>query len=187
MSTEPRIAAIPTTYNGVNFRSRLEARWAAFFDAAGWRWSYEPVDLDGWIPDFVLHLKEPIYVEVKPALTEAELREHCAKIDAAQPEHEVLLLGADVGIVPDPLNSGTSLGLLCELSKEIGPDGIERLQRWWDAAGAFECSCGPAFAHVYGLYSCRVCNRGRVDRSDGHDWPLQAMRHASNSTQWRPR
>jgi len=26
------IPAIPTRYNGVNFRSRLEAKWAAFFD-----------------------------------------------------------------------------------------------------------------------------------------------------------
>jgi hypothetical protein len=46
------IAAIPTRYAGVNFRSRLEARWAAFFDLAGWKWKYEPIDLVGWIPDF---------------------------------------------------------------------------------------------------------------------------------------
>ena len=31
----------PTTYADVKFRSRLEARWAAFFDLAGWRWEYE--------------------------------------------------------------------------------------------------------------------------------------------------
>ena len=31
-----KIAAIPTTYSGVVFRSRLEARWAAFFDLCGW-------------------------------------------------------------------------------------------------------------------------------------------------------
>lgn len=46
--------AIPTVYAGVQMRSRLEATWAAFFDQMGWKWSYEPVDLDGWIPDFVL-------------------------------------------------------------------------------------------------------------------------------------
>ena len=34
---------IPTLYGGVRFRSRLEARWAAFFfDVAGWSWEYEP-------------------------------------------------------------------------------------------------------------------------------------------------
>lgn len=44
----------PTRYNGVEFRSRLEARWAAFFDILGWEWRYEPVDLEGWTPDFWL-------------------------------------------------------------------------------------------------------------------------------------
>lgn len=58
--------AIPTRYGGVQFRSRLEARWAAFFDIAGWRWQYEPIDLDGWIPDFRLCGKIPALVEVKP-------------------------------------------------------------------------------------------------------------------------
>lgn len=46
------IKAHPTEYKGVIFRSRLEARWAAFFDLAGWTWEYEPFDLPGWSPDF---------------------------------------------------------------------------------------------------------------------------------------
>jgi hypothetical protein len=46
------IKAHPTKYKGVMFRSRLEARWAAFFDLAGWSWEYEPIDLPGWSPDF---------------------------------------------------------------------------------------------------------------------------------------
>jgi len=46
--------AIPTTYKGVNFRSRLEARWAAFFDRARWTWAYEPLEFAGWIPDFAV-------------------------------------------------------------------------------------------------------------------------------------
>jgi hypothetical protein len=60
------LTAIPTRYRGVQFRSRLEARWAAFFDIAGWRWQYEPIDLDGWIPDFRLCGKVPALCEVKP-------------------------------------------------------------------------------------------------------------------------
>ena len=46
------IKAHPTIYRGVEFRSRLEARYAAFFDLLDWRWSYEPLDLVGWTPDF---------------------------------------------------------------------------------------------------------------------------------------
>lgn len=50
-----KIASIPTIYAGVQFRSRLEARWAAFFDLVGLRWEYEPFDLAGWIPDFKIY------------------------------------------------------------------------------------------------------------------------------------
>ena len=59
--------AIETVYNGYRFRSRLEASWAAFFDIMEWGWDYEPIDLDGWIPDFAIRaIGDPIYVEVKP-------------------------------------------------------------------------------------------------------------------------
>lgn len=60
------IKAIPTTYKHTVFRSRLEARWAAFFDLAGWEWDYEPFDLSGWAPDFLLKGKVKALVEVKP-------------------------------------------------------------------------------------------------------------------------
>lgn len=63
------IAAKPTYYEGARFRSRLEATWAAFFDMMHWPWEYEPLDLKGWVPDFVLRGIEPIAVEVKPILT----------------------------------------------------------------------------------------------------------------------
>lgn len=33
---------IPTMYKGIQFRSRLEARWAVFFDTLGIKWEYEP-------------------------------------------------------------------------------------------------------------------------------------------------
>lgn len=36
------IKSIETYYNGYRFRSRLEARWAVFFDAAGIKYEYEP-------------------------------------------------------------------------------------------------------------------------------------------------
>lgn len=59
--------AIATTYAGVNFRSRLEARWAAFFDEAGWSWEYEPpIEYGYWIPDFILRGRALVPVEVKP-------------------------------------------------------------------------------------------------------------------------
>lgn len=53
------INAIQTEYKGYLFRSRLEARWAVFFDELGIEWEYEPEGLvlsDGtfYLPDFYL-------------------------------------------------------------------------------------------------------------------------------------
>jgi hypothetical protein len=87
--------AIETTYRGARFRSRLEARWAAFFDLIEWRWEYEPLDLDGYIPDFVLMFREPVLAEVKPAWTTTELQALAAeKIDASGWQAGALILGA---------------------------------------------------------------------------------------------
>ena len=64
-----QIKAIETVYNGYKFRSRLEARWAVFFDAAGIRYEYEPVGFKKqnglcYLPDFYFP-EENMYVEVK--------------------------------------------------------------------------------------------------------------------------
>jgi hypothetical protein len=40
------IRAIETRYKGYKFRSRLEARWAVFFDACGLEWEYEKEGFD---------------------------------------------------------------------------------------------------------------------------------------------
>jgi hypothetical protein len=62
---------IPTFYNKIWFRSRLEAEWMEFFDLVGCEQDYEPTDLPGYTPDFYLHgKKEFVFVEVKPYLTE---------------------------------------------------------------------------------------------------------------------
>jgi hypothetical protein len=45
------IRPIETNYAGCRFRSRLEARWAVFFDALGLRWEYEPQGFVVTTPD----------------------------------------------------------------------------------------------------------------------------------------
>lgn len=68
-----KIKAIPTFYKGYHFRSRLEAKWACFFDAVGISWLYEPEGFelpsgrylpDFWLPDLGM------WVEVKGRLPE---------------------------------------------------------------------------------------------------------------------
>ena len=62
------IDAVPTTYKGINFRSKLEAQWAVFFELIGLEWEYEPCNLKGWFPDFSVPLWKTCttLVEVKP-------------------------------------------------------------------------------------------------------------------------
>lgn len=65
------LKAIETLFKGYRFRSRLEARWACFFDAAGIRWEYEKEGFqlengvlylpDFWLPDHAL------WIEIKPS------------------------------------------------------------------------------------------------------------------------
>ena len=63
----PEQTPIITEYQGTAFRSQLEARWAAYFDRRGIAWEYEPVQFDGWMPDFRLALDGvDVYAEVKP-------------------------------------------------------------------------------------------------------------------------
>ena len=40
-----KYSGIQTVYRGIEFRSRLEARWAAFFDQCEWPWVYEGNDI----------------------------------------------------------------------------------------------------------------------------------------------
>ena len=71
------IQAIETHYKGYRFRSRLEARWAVFFDVLGIEWQYEPegYNIDGvmYLPDFYLP-QVGMFAEIKPAgLSEDEI------------------------------------------------------------------------------------------------------------------
>lgn len=67
------IQAIQTKYKDYNFRSRLEAKWAVFFDALGLKWEYEPegFTLPGgirYLPDFRITSPTGLvqWYEVKP-------------------------------------------------------------------------------------------------------------------------
>jgi hypothetical protein len=66
------LKARPTMYNGVQMRSRLEAKVAAQLETVGFTWEYEPNNFaspDGqYLPDFGIWTAKRFdgYVEVKP-------------------------------------------------------------------------------------------------------------------------
>lgn len=89
-----RIAAITTHYAGRKFRSRVEARWAVFFDACGIAWEYEfegfHLRSGAYLPDFwlpELHL----FFEVKGEGPSDLERAKCAEL--AMETGSVVLLG----------------------------------------------------------------------------------------------
>jgi hypothetical protein len=173
------IKAKPTVYRGIQFRSRLEARWASFFDRLDWRYVYEPFDCDGWIPDFLLHLDTALLVEVKPAGSLRELRDHTKKIDASNASHEVLLVGA--------------LPLMCSQSWSDSALGLLREGRNWSEAVIFDCDGRGGRKHVFGFchsewsFRCRVCGAGDGDHHMSYPSIEPVQSHwamAGNDVQW---
>lgn len=171
------VAAIPTTYRGVQFRSRIEARWAATFDGLSWTWAYEPFDLVSYIPDFVLMLDAaPVIVEIKPSVFLADLRGATAKIERSGWTGEYLVLGRG----PLPGNwYGPTIGLIGERdSGEWVPA---------DSAESFFCTaCAMVSFHSSsGSYRCRGCGADdRKHRGSVGDAVAVAWDAAGNKTQW---
>jgi hypothetical protein len=90
------IKPIETKYKGYRFRSRLEARWAVFFDAIGIKWEYEKegYELDGikYLPDFWL----PEYcrwAEVKPVDFTVDEQEKAFRLQMTTGHDVIMLVG----------------------------------------------------------------------------------------------
>ena len=179
------IAPIPTVYGGVQFRSRLEARYAALFDLVRWPWEYEPTDLFWYVPDFLLRFPRGLVLaEVKPATTATELLTFAPKVSDAGWPGEVLMLGASLFL--PTTEAVPSFGLYSQF--EESPDG--------PALGAFDhailhrcLGCkAVSFHHASGDWRCAVagCSDGNtlVDVIEPHE--LRALwNEAGARTQWR--
>jgi hypothetical protein len=154
-------------------RSRTEARFAAFFDALKWLWRYEPTDLDGYIPDFILYLHRPMLVEVK-----GEQEAHKSARDKVDGSGWV-----GEAIVVSPSFAGNVIGEFGE--REESPDGPVRV---WKKARVFFCiSCGEASVLPdEGNWLCRVCGDGWGNAHVGEFDPTDAWVAAGNRVQWRP-
>lgn len=181
------IKAHPTFYKGIRFRSRLEAKWAAFFDQIRWDWTYEPLDLKGYTPDFILTFPhELLAVEVKPELTHEQLNTYTPKIEKSGWQHDVLLVGAR--LFEANYWDCASVGLLGEHYRAADgePGGFT-----WGHGLVFECQGwhGYGVCHEIGSYHCRHC--GAYDGNppilrEDQDGLKALFKAASNITQWRP-
>jgi hypothetical protein len=195
--TEYTIAAIPTVYRGRRYRSRLEARWAAFFDLLGWQHEYEPFDLGKWSPDFLLFRdrKRQFFVEIKPIAD--------FDVDVADRMWGAAQSSGDIGLL-----------LLGVAPTKFGPDDdpmIDLGWRWWPGEETFEHALliwvldpdAPRFqADVLGVPTQplppdvprfwwgasldvgHLSERLMPSRYGEHSMDLWAK--ASNTVQWRP-
>ena len=191
------IKAIPTIYRGVMFRSRLEARWAAFFDLCKWHWDYEPFDCDGWIPDFLIRGKTNLLVEVKPAIefpSDVAVKIEKACESSPLDGFELLILGSVVPVRFDEVggivwNDRNIIGWLGE-SWDEDPPRSDGTQFSWHAA-----LCGVAcqgdsigIGHATGSYHNRITGGydGNPLYDDGLPKTVQDLwREAGNVVQWR--
>ncbi|WP_413791120.1 MULTISPECIES: hypothetical protein [unclassified Pseudomonas] len=75
------------SYKGLEFQTELLARWAAFFDLAGWQWNTSVSPVFNWKPDFMVTFpcghsecggSHTLLVSVLPVDTIDSLRAHPA-------------------------------------------------------------------------------------------------------------
>jgi len=131
------LKAIQTQYNGFLFRSRLEARWAVFFDACGVKYEYEPEGYDlgnglMYLPDFLLHDVDgrdggDLYVEVKGQMNDDDAMKinRFAKLGMENPDRygksETAILV--VGKIPD----GNDIE---DIIQSIGDEAYSDYREW---------------------------------------------------------
>jgi hypothetical protein len=201
-SGRSRVRSHPTRYGGVLFRSRLEARWAAFFDLAGWRWEYEPTDEHGWVPDFFLlpPSGDAIAVEVKPIEWPNDM-EKMEEVYKTRPDlekvrrhtaHDRLVVGA---FMPDIYAKYGGHGPTWDACRKVF--GLLVSEGWSDGKGGIVPWAEPAvmyegygraldFSAMYGLYQYRMGGEGYRQFKDLERETLDRLwREAGNRTQWR--
>lgn len=186
---------IVTVYKKIRFRSRLEAKWARFFDLCNWNWEYEPCDFKGWIPDFALYGKNDlVYVEVKPVIVFP--KDISLEIEKSGCDSEVLIVG-QANPLPDiadndkccdyPWANATYIGWLAERA-----DPLDEYCWAWGSAMYQKCETAElhlGFCHAVMSYHDRIT--GGYDGGNVNNPPYNEIQslwaEASNKVQWRAR
>lgn len=135
------IEAIPTLYKGVKYRSKLESRWAMFFDALKIKYTYETVAYQlgqvTYLPDFFLSNCPYDIVEIKPTYPTKTEKYKCRML-STHADGVAILAGSprldDFQVVlfengnEIDVDFGKLFGLKC-LVKGLSPDLARNLTR----------------------------------------------------------
>lgn len=110
------IKAIETNYAGCRFRSRLEARWAVFFDTLGIRWEYEPEGFETsagrYLPDFRIHVPQVKDYDATHYHQWFEVKPPHAPED---PRHEAFVQDSDAPLI---------------VARDLPRDYVDQLREW---------------------------------------------------------
>src|SRR5262245_59468327 len=159
------IKPIETRYKSYRFRSRLEARWAVFFDSLGVPWEYEPQGfiIGGvpYLPDFWLP-RQQTWLEVKgtqystrhpsPWMDTPDDWALCAGL-ARESGFKVFMVFGDL----------CPLGFAFRSPNEIDPEDIVGSNRgWYPGTGRWIDGCC-----TWG--QCPLCGAVGIDHCGQHD------------------
>ena len=146
----------PTEYNGILYRSQLEAIWATFFDKTVYAYCYEPQDnpFYGWLPDFAVQLRsadvQSVWCEVKPLHFKDFPHDIADKIKCAEPQRDNDLIVAILGLdAPVWLDNLPALGWI-SLRRRDGD------RTWYP----FSVGNHQAIAYRWGMAQTQIKTRG---------------------------
>jgi hypothetical protein len=196
---------IPTIYKGRQYRSRLEARWGCMFDLMGWPFEYEPFDLEGWAPDFLIKGHTRLLVEVRPVVDFPKdvAREMVVAAHGAQWTGELLILGASLSYGSTASFSGgscrcdLSIGWLGERRDDdeldaltFDPDNEKTWEWYWSDAESYGSPDQVGLSSFENIWFDRIY-KGRTGKDGwgaGTGPVVKSLwTKAGNLTQWRGR
>ncbi len=162
------IKAIETRYAGYRFRSRLEARWAVFFDALGLTWEYEPEGFEtdaGWyLPDFRLVSGGPhpytYWAEVKPQKLNETEREKAFALSSITNMKVI-----ELNQIPNPHDLGNYM-TWCKVRFHVGSKMKDAATDWYFAE------------YLIKFYEDQtLITRGSGNLSDALKWDMDYFRN----------
>lgn len=173
------LKAIETRYKGYRFRSRLEARWAVFFDALGVGWEYEKEGFelisgrylpDFWLPDvYDRSGQSGVWVEIKGQEPNQKELDLCEQLAIESGHSSNLFVGLPD---PDDCNNGHQWTYHAPTDKEMAEWRCtpSPLPEAWQDFGmvfhhCFDCRLTKIeFSNDY--YTCFRCKRQTCTWSD---------------------
>lgn len=189
------LSAIPTMFDGRQYRSRLEARWAAFLSLCEWEHEYEPLDLNGWIPDFAIWGEggNTVWVEIKPVVAfpkdVAQKMEDGLPVEYRDRGDELLILGTKPSPAPRSASSRNQQPRIGWLARTMPrPEG--QGWTWGDCVfGRWAAEAPFGFCYPSRPYHDRITGmdsgvRGGSPGATGIDL-ARLWAEAGNLVQWR--